>query len=381
MNDIRFPSPLDFPDSPLSQVVRQPMITGLFLPVSSGGQSPSTLPRTTSWTFDYNAALTLRAEAMGLDIVFGVGEWLSKGGYGGETGFHAQSLDSFIAGSALTSITKRILIVSTVHVLYGLHPLHLAKFGATLDHISGGRWGPNVVTGHRLREHGRFGIETMEHDRRYEMADEFTRFVAALWGDDANLSVAGEYWKMEDAYCGLRPRFGRPIMVTATSSAAGIDYAVRHCDLVFISTPASQDADDAIAALPALVKRFADAAAEIGVRPPKLLINPMIVCRRTEVEALAYREAILAGLDEGVMSGIPKERSDAHAFRGHDPRLRALGGNIHIVGNPEQVVDTIGRLKKVGIDGIQMGFFDFAPDLEFFGEHVLPLMVQAGLRV
>jgi FMNH2-dependent dimethyl sulfone monooxygenase len=50
-------------------------------------------------------------------------------------------------------VTERILLISTIHVLFGpWHPLHLAKFGATIDHISGGRWGINVVTGYSPRE-------------------------------------------------------------------------------------------------------------------------------------------------------------------------------------------------------------------------------------
>ena len=53
-------APDQFPDSPLSQIVQQPLILGLSLPVQSGGWSASLLPRTTDWTFGYNAALTKR---------------------------------------------------------------------------------------------------------------------------------------------------------------------------------------------------------------------------------------------------------------------------------------------------------------------------------
>jgi len=58
-----------------------------------------------------------------------------------------------------------------------------------------------------------------------------------------------------------------------------------------------------------------------------------------------------------------------------------LGGNIQIIGSPEHVVDDLLRLKAAGIDGVQLTFFDFEPDLKYFGEAVLPLMEQAGLRV
>jgi FMNH2-dependent dimethyl sulfone monooxygenase len=72
--------PTDFPDSPLSQALRQPLMLGLFLPIQAGGWSASTLPRTTDWTFDYNAALVRQAEGLGFDLVFGLSQWLPKGG-------------------------------------------------------------------------------------------------------------------------------------------------------------------------------------------------------------------------------------------------------------------------------------------------------------
>src|SRR5215472_18351128 len=76
-------APAEFPESPLSRVARQSLILGLFLPVQSGGWSASLLSRTTDWTFDYNAALTRRAEELGFDLAFGLAQWASKGGYGG----------------------------------------------------------------------------------------------------------------------------------------------------------------------------------------------------------------------------------------------------------------------------------------------------------
>src|ERR1700760_3627134 len=70
-------TPDQFPESPFPRAIRQPLIVGLFLPVQSGGWSASLLPRTTDWTFDYNAALTRRAEELGFDLVFGLAQWTS----------------------------------------------------------------------------------------------------------------------------------------------------------------------------------------------------------------------------------------------------------------------------------------------------------------
>ena len=226
-------APAQFLDSPFSRVIRQPLILGLFLPVQSGGWSASVLPRTTDWSFGYNAALTRRAEELGFDLVFGLSQWTSKGGYGGISKYREDSLDPFITVTALSAITERILLISTIHVLFGpWHPLHVAKFGATIDHISGGRWGINVVTGYSSREARMFGGQHIEHDRRYEMAGEFTDILCRLWGAADDLTLQGKFWSVEKAFVTPKPRFGRPVLVNATGSPAGIEYAAAHSDLV-----------------------------------------------------------------------------------------------------------------------------------------------------
>src|ERR1700761_9743927 len=92
-------SPAEFPDSPLAQALRQPLMLGLFLPIQAGGWSASTLPRTTDWSFDYNRDLVLAAENFGFDLVFALSQWLPKGGYGGV--FTGEALDSFMTTASL----------------------------------------------------------------------------------------------------------------------------------------------------------------------------------------------------------------------------------------------------------------------------------------
>src|ERR1700730_8629819 len=118
-------SPTDFPDSPLARVMKQPLLLGLFLPIQSGGWSPSSLPRSTSWEFHYNARPTQRPEALGFDLAFGLAQWMGKGGTGGTIRFREQSLDPFITATSLAVITQRILLISTVRGLYGpWHPVY-----------------------------------------------------------------------------------------------------------------------------------------------------------------------------------------------------------------------------------------------------------------
>jgi FMNH2-dependent dimethyl sulfone monooxygenase len=377
------PSPTDFAESPLSLALRQPMMLGLFLPIQSGGWTASTLPRGTDWSFDYNAALTLQAEALGFDLVFALAQWLPKGGYNEVQ--DGQALDSFMAIAALAATTQRILLISTLHVLYGpWHPLHFAKFSATLDHISKGRWGVNIVTGHRAVEHEMFGWPRIEHDNRYALADEFLAVVKHLWQADENFSYDGEKWRLKDGYITPKPQYGRPILVNATGSDAGIAFGARHADIIFISSPTGTEFETALAALPAHVEKVKAAARDVG-REVRVIINPLVIIADTDDAAEAYADAIVAHAQvSGFQSG--KFDSDAQAWKNRKnfdtDRQRGLGGgNIQIIGGPEKIADAIARLKAAGIDGVQLSFYDFAPDLQLFGDRVLPLLQARGLRL
>jgi dimethylsulfone monooxygenase len=377
------PSPLSFPESPLSKAVKQPMMLGLFLPTQTGGFSQSTLPRTTNWHFEYNRDLTLSAERHGFDFVFGLQQWVPKGGFGGEKHYRENFLDPFMSTIALGALTTRIITISTVHVLYGnWHPLMLARFAATADHIMHGRFGLNIVTGYDQNEPKMFGMTRIAHDERYERADEFSAIMEDLWGGDDNLTYDGRFYQLEGAYVSPRPEFGRPILVSASASPTGFKYAARHSDMVFTSSPAGADFDGAIDALPAHTARLREAYNETG-RPPKVIIFPLIVCKKTRAEALAYREQIVNSADWGSIEKFfaRHQAGDGHGWKQHDAADRILGGHLQITGSPEDVADAIERLKEAGFDGVQLGFYDYAPDLEFFAENVLPLLKQRGLRI
>jgi FMNH2-dependent dimethyl sulfone monooxygenase len=122
-------------------------------------------------------------------------------------------------------------------------------------------------------------------------------------------------------------------------------------------------------------------------REIKTVINPFVVCRDTPQEANEYLEAILSHRPPPTDTSFARGAydSDAHAWRGRaDARHKQghnLGGNIEIIGSPEQVVETLAKLKATGIDGVQLGFYDFTADLDHFGARVLPLLKQAGLRL
>jgi FMNH2-dependent dimethyl sulfone monooxygenase len=368
--------------TPFERAGRQPLMLGLFLPHQEGAWSPSTAPRQTSWTFDYNVKCAVAADELGFDLVFALAQWLGKGGYGGEINFRENTLDPFIASAGLAPLTKNVLLIATVHILYGWHPLHIAKYGAVIDHMSGGRWGLNVVTGYKESEFRMFGLEPIAHDLRYEMATEFTTVMQRLWSEDDELTFEGRWWRTQNAFVAPKPVHRRVVMVNAASSPAGIDYATSFSDIIFVTSPAGADPAAAVESLPAHTSRIREAARAKG-REIKIVINPHVICRETEAEARAQYQAILDGRDEVALANFAAAfmGGDQASWRGHEKNHWAVGGNVHLVGSPEQVVDWFAKLKAAGCDGVQINFYDFLPELAFFGERVMPLMREAGLRI
>lgn len=375
--------PLEDPTSPLAAIAQQPLMLGLFLPTQTGGFSQSLEPRSTRWDFDYNRTLTLTAEDAGFDFVFGLQQWVGKGGFGGETHYRENFLDPFITTVALAPVTRRIVTISTVHVLYGSwHPLHLARFAATADHIAGGRFGLNIVTGYDAREPRMFGMTRIEHDERYRRADEFVAIMEDLWAGEEDLTYSGRWYDLDGAYVSPRPRYGRPIMVSASASKAGFEFAAEHSDIVFTSSRSGAPYDRAMESVPTITAEIRETFAARG-RTPKTIIFPMVVCAPTHDAAIAYRDRIAARPDlAAIVAYDARHRGgDAHGWPEHVPADRVLGGHVQIIGDPTEVADQLEGLHRAGIDGVQLGFYDYGPDLAYFVEAVLPILEARGLRL
>lgn len=370
----RATSPLDDPASPLSQALRQPLLLGTFLKLAQDNVRPRDPP---GWTWDANLATVLEAERLGFELAFAPMRWLPHDEN------DTVSLDAFLSVAAMTGATKRILLVSTLHVLYGpLHPLHIAKWGATLDHVSRGRWGLNIVTGHRAVEHEMFGWPQIEHDHRYLLADELLDAVERLWAATGNFSAESTrgQWRFKDGYASPKPRHGRPILVAATGSDAGIDFAANHADLIFVTSPGGPVLAEALATLPAHNARIKAAARAVG-RDVRTVINPVIVTAASAEAAERRAQAI----QQAGPADLARYASDAHAWRGRTApdrqRGRGLGGNVELIGDPAQIADQLLQLHRTGIDGVQISFPEPATDLPFFGEQVLPRLKALGLRL
>jgi N-acetyl-S-(2-succino)cysteine monooxygenase len=214
---------------------------------------------------------------------------------------------------ALAAVTKRIGLIATATTTYN-EPYHIARRFATIDQISGGRGGWNLVTSQTEAEAQNFGQDShMEHDARYERAEEFFDVVAGLWdswASDASiydkasaqcfdptkvriLNHAGKHFRVRGPLNVPRSPQGRPIVVQAGASGPGKALAARIADCVF--TAQSKLADGK-----AFYDEIKSKAVELGRRPDQIRIMPGIVpiLGRTDEEARELRSALLANITD-----------------------------------------------------------------------------------
>ena len=102
--------------------------------------------------------------------------------------------EAMTTSAGLSQYTSRIKILAALHP--GLwHPGIVAKMGATIDHMSGGRWGLNITTGWFKEEFIGFGEPWLDHDERYRRSEEFIRVLTGLWTED-EFSFAGDFYRI-----------------------------------------------------------------------------------------------------------------------------------------------------------------------------------------
>lgn len=369
-------------ENPRSWVAQQPFLLGLFLPTLKGGWSISAAPRSTSWTFAYNRQCAELVEELGFDFVFQVGQWAGEGGYGGTIRYREEGLEPLTTATGLAVATRRLMLVSTVHILYGLHPLFVAKVGASIDHMSQGRWGINVVTGLHEAEAQRFGQTILPHDERYAVAEEFISLMKQLWTAEHAVDFEGRYFRARDAFVSPKPiQRPLPLIVSAGISPAGREFAARHADWHFVTNPVSADPRGDLPELRAVIEDVKERAAGYG-RTIKTIINPHILCRDSEAEAHEVRQAIIAQGDPVAAQNFLRSLvgGGSQSWRQRTLDEIYVGGNLQLVGAPEQVVEQILNLRRAGCDGIQVNFFDYLPDITRFADKILPLLKAAGLR-
>jgi N-acetyl-S-(2-succino)cysteine monooxygenase len=290
---------------------------GTFLAGTGGNMAswrhPHAVPDATI-NLDYYKTLTSKAEAAKLDFVFfGDGLYISEKS-------HPNFLNRFeplTLLAALAMVTTHIGLVATLSTTY-TEPYTVARQFASIDHLSHGRAGWNIVTSPLEGSALNYSKpEHPEHDLRYRMADEFVDVTRGLWDsweDDAflynkatgtffdpakmhRLHHKGEFFSVQGPLNIARSPQGQPVLFQAGSSEAGKGFAARVADAIFTSQGSLAEAAQ-------FYHDVKQRAAQYGRNPDEIVICPGCspIVGRTPAEAeQKYQEiASLVDIDEAL---------------------------------------------------------------------------------
>jgi len=347
---------------------------GVFSTNADGGLALTTVPERWKATWPDNVAAAKIADSGGFDFFLPIARWA---GFGGATRAREWSFETFTWAAGLAALTSRIAIFSTVHVPL-VHPIYAAKALATVDHISNGRAGLNIVCGWNPTEFAMFG--TTPDERAYDRAAEWITIVERAYASDTPFDFDGAYYKLKGIVS--KPasiQKPRPVTMNAAFGGPGRDFASRHCDFLF-STFA--DIADGRAQLAGIRTRAAAAGRDVGA-----YTVCHVVCRATQAEAEdAYDRYALREADQGAvdnhMAG-KKQFSQSHderAYREYRQRFAGGAGTYPVIGTPEKIAATIAEIAAEGWSGAALSFLNYTDELPFFIERVFPILREAGLK-
>lgn len=325
-------------------------------------------------TWEHTQRIAQIADRLGFEAMLPVARYR---GMGGETNFNGSNFETHTWAAGLAQATEQIMVFSTTHVPTK-HPIVAAKESVTVDHISNGRFGLNMTMGWYKAEMEMFGGTQREHDARYRYGSEWITVAKRMWTEDEPVNFSGEFFEIKDAMSDPKPvQQPYPVLVNAGNSPAGLDFCARECDFNFIAFADPEEARSTASQVRGIAHQH---GRDLGI-----LGYGNIICRDTEKETKALLDHILEKGDwevaKMVSGGLGAESGSFDKVKALQERFILGYGGYPLIGTPEQVVDQMVGLSDAGISGMMVGFLDYAEELPYFGERILPLMREAGLRL
>ena len=350
------------------------MQLGVFIPIGNNGWLISTTSPQYMPSFDLNRTIVEKAERFGFDFALSM---IKLHGFGGPSQFWEHNLESFTLMAGLAAVTTRIQLFATCAVLTMPPPI-AARMAVTIDDISHGRFGVNIISGWQRAEYAQMGIwPGAEHyRRRYEYCAEYVTIMKELWAT-GHSNHKGDFFQMEDCRCSPLP--SRPIpIICAAQSDAGTRYAAHYADLNFCN---SFGVNKPTSMAPS-VARLVEATRQSG-RACGALILVMIIADETDAAAMAKWEHYKDGADlEALAWRDAQARDDPSTDPMAQPNKRRVMGDDKLPtnqgvlgGSYASIAAMLDEMAAVpGVQGVMMTFDDFVIGMEQFGTRIMPLM-------
>jgi alkanesulfonate monooxygenase SsuD/methylene tetrahydromethanopterin reductase-like flavin-dependent oxidoreductase (luciferase family) len=345
---------------------------GLFGLNCSSGNIMTTVPERWSGSWEDSLNVSQAADAAGIEFVLPIARWK---GFGGETDYQGTALETITWATGILARTRNIMAFGTVHVPL-FHPVIAAKQMVTAHHVGEGRFGLNIVCGWNEGEFDMLGIEQRDHESRYRYAQEWLDVVRALWSNPDEFDFAGDFFQLRNVKALPKPFGGRqPIVMNAGFSPTGQDFAIRNCDALFTFANTAG--------------HIAQAKAKAGRhgRTVDVYTIGKTVCRPSAAEAREYHDYAVVeradwpGIDNLLaVRGITPETLGAAEFEEFRMQTASARGSLALVGDPDTVAAELARLCEMGLAGVALIMVDYAAELPFFCDEVLPRLERMNLR-
>lgn len=330
-------------------------------------------------TWDSNVRLAQKAEELGFEAFVSAAHWKS---FGGDGHYSGDLMETFTWAGAVAAVTKRIGVISTVHVTVN-HPVFVAKAEATVDLISNGRAGMNLVLGWYPPDMQLFGYEVKEHSDRFELADEWIHIFDRLWSErEKSFDYSGKNYNLKAAFNQPHGVQTRPVLLNAGRSARGREFAAKNCDIAFVS--AHNPAPDAIKKQ---VEEYRNEARAKYGREIQIWMSAYVVLKDTNEEAKAYaHDYIVTQGDDAAVANIINNNAietktmPPEAVKQLAYAFKAGFAGYPLVGDADHIAKLFTDLSDAGVDGYLLTWLDYEGGLARFGREVLPRLEKAGLR-
>ncbi len=339
------------------------------------------------------------------------------------------SFDPLTLLPALAAVTEKIGLVATASTTFE-QPYHVARKFASLDHISGGRAGWNLVTTSNPDAALNFGLEDhMEHDERYKRAREFFDVVTGLWdsfADDAFvrdvssgvyfdpdrmhvLNHKGQYLSVRGPLNIARPIQGWPVIVQAGASEAGRQIAAETAEAVFTAQSSLANGKAFYADVKGRMEKLGRDPEHMKILPAAMVVVGESVQQaqdiRARLDSLVHYDSGIASLSialghdassfdpDGPLPDIPETNASRTARQNVIELARKtnmtvrqlaqrLGGysGLAFVGTPQTIADEMQEwLEQRGSDGFTVNFPYLPGGLDDVCEKLIPELQRRGI--
>ena len=361
---------------------------GVFGLNCAGGMTPSRAPN--RWRADWEeiAAVARLADEAGIEFLLPIAKWH---GLGGQADMWGRSFETFSQAAALGALTRRVGIFVTAHVSL-LTPAFAAKAIATLDHITKGRAGLNVVCGWNPDEFSLHGVK-LEGEHRYSKGAEWLEIYNKLIEGEGPFDWSGEFFQMSGLVTDPLPlQRPRPPTMSAAQSGDGQLFAARFADILFTAMYTETQVGESI--------RLAKNQASAFGRQIEVYATTQIVCRPSRKEAQDYLNYYAIDMaDPDAIEYFARQRdktvstSTKAGATAADREMRSkvspdtrrpypglFPSMFPICGSPDDIADKIALLSNLGLAGSTLVFLNYLEEMPYFVQEVLPRLERLGLR-